>query len=91
MPTPDNLARPKFPQASRHAGPVRMRYTLRQDCTGFWWLIPAIYEYAWDQYSKEWEKQNVRKFFASKTFEAPVWATRVGDLSNLTFEMPVEV
>ena len=54
------------------------------------WLIPFIYEYAWDQYEAAWKKDNPRRRFTGIKFVPPIWAKRV-DLNKLTFEHPLEV
>jgi hypothetical protein len=63
--------------------PPSPRYTLRQSPSGFYYLIPFIYEYGFEQWCKhEWKSQNGAP--------VPAYAKPV-DLPRLTFEHPLEV
>lgn len=58
------------------------KYCLRQSASGFWYLIPFIYEYAWEQWINKCRKKG-------GTQEVPKWA-QPADIKSLVFEKPLQ-
>jgi hypothetical protein len=86
MSQPDFLARPIDPQASLHRPRVSPTYCLRQCPGGFWYLIPYIYEYGFEQYIKAWRKEH-GTWTNPERSELPAYAQPV-DISRLAFQTP---
>lgn len=87
----DFLARPIYPEASHHKPLVSPTYCLRQCPAGFWYLIPFIYEYGFEMFSKAWVKEHMKKNgMFDRVMKPPAYAQSV-DLKCLTFEKPHEL
>lgn len=96
----DNLARPANPDASRHVVAPSPKFCLRQGPSGFWYLIPFIYEYGFDAWCDQWKKDHIKEEQAvfsgqmakwtrhlASTYDVPAYAKQV-DVKQLVFEKP---
>lgn len=87
----DFLARPIYPEASHHKPQVSPKYCLRQCPSGFWYMIPFIYEWGFEQMCKEWVREHTREgFLLTKIMPKPGYAKSI-DLKHLVFEKPEEL
>lgn len=83
----DNLSRPAHPEASRHLVPPSPTYCLRQCPSGFWYLIPYIYEYGFEAMCEQWVKEHSKNFVLDAIMPKPGYAQPV-DVRRLTFQTP---